>query len=123
MRARNARTAFSISVTSRGGADAAAAAAAALTSSYMAFRGSDQAFALRCLQHAQQLYALATALPAKSVCEAVACYEGLPGGGYAWKAFPSTSVYDDLALAAAWLHVATGARVACAGAARAFACT
>ena len=36
------------------------------------------------------------------------CFQGLPGGGYRWRAFPSDSSYDDLAWAGVWLYKATG---------------
>ncbi|KAF6262069.1 Six-hairpin glycosidase-like protein [Scenedesmus sp. NREL 46B-D3] len=53
----------------------------------------DPVFAQIALQHAQQLYTLATMLPAKSYCqEVVDCYEGLKSGGYKWKAYPSRHV-------------------------------
>lgn len=86
-----------------------AAAAAALAATYQAFKVYDPAYAQTALVHAQQLYGLATVLPANGTyCEEVQCFEGLKTGGYKWRAFPSTSVHDDMALAAAWLYSATG---------------
>lgn len=77
------RTAHSITRDSSGGADAVAAAAAALAATHQAFQEYDPVFAQIALQHAQQLYTLATMLPAKSYCqEVVDCYEGLKSGGY-----------------------------------------
>uniref|UniRef100_A0A383VAT7 cellulase n=1 Tax=Tetradesmus obliquus TaxID=3088 RepID=A0A383VAT7_TETOB len=105
------RTAYNITRDSAGGADAAAAAAAALAAAHEAFKEYDPVFAQAALKHAQQLYALATLLPARSYCQQVVdCFEGIKTGGYKWKAYPSTSVYDDLSLAAAWLFAATGVR-------------
>lgn len=80
------------------------------------------------LRHARQLYTFALALQAATqarpppgtplgatptYCAQVGCHQGRPpaeGGGYRWLAFPSASASDDLALAAAFLHRATGVR-------------
>jgi hypothetical protein len=88
----------------------------------------DQALADQALRHARQLYTFALALQAATqarppagtprggtptYCAQVGCYQGRQpseGGGYRWLAFPSTSASDDLALAAAWLHRATGVK-------------
>jgi hypothetical protein len=50
---------------------------------------------------------------AGSYCAVVPCFEGLKEGGYRWRAYPSDSVYDDLAWAGAWLFKATGGSVGC----------
>ncbi len=95
---------------SRGGAEVAAAAAAGLAAASAALRSTDPTMAADALRHAQQLYALAALLPAnETVCAVVTCARGLPDKtGYIWHAYVSTSVYDDLALAAAWLYAGTG---------------
>eukprot|EP00878_Enallax_costatus_P018168 GHUV01019116.1.p1 GENE.GHUV01019116.1~~GHUV01019116.1.p1 ORF type:complete len:324 (+),score=74.13 GHUV01019116.1:1555-2526(+) len=103
------RTVYTITRTSKGGADVVAAAASALAATYEVYKASDTTYATSALNHAQQLYALATNLPSNATyCAEVACFEGLKSGGYRWKAYLSESVYDDLALAAAWLYKATG---------------
>jgi hypothetical protein len=77
------RTAYAITRSSSGGADAAAAAAAALAATHEAFKEADPVFAQTALKHAQQLYTIATLLPAKSYCkEVVDCYKGVESGGY-----------------------------------------
>lgn len=103
------RTVYTITLSSKGGADVVAAAASALAATYEVYKNSDSTYASSALNHAQQLYALATNLPSNATyCAEVACFEGLKSGGYRWKAYLSESVYDDLALAAAWLYKATG---------------
>jgi hypothetical protein len=77
------RTAYNITRDSSGGADAVAAAAAALAATHQAFKELDPVYAQAALKHAQQLYTLATLLPAKNYCqEVVDCYEGIKTGGY-----------------------------------------
>jgi hypothetical protein len=77
------RTSYAITRSSSGGADAVAAAAAALAATHQALKEYDPVFAQTALKHAQQLYTLATLLPAKSYCqEVVDCYEGVKSGGY-----------------------------------------
>eukprot|EP00879_Flechtneria_rotunda_P004438 GHRR01004689.1.p1 GENE.GHRR01004689.1~~GHRR01004689.1.p1 ORF type:complete len:1077 (+),score=332.23 GHRR01004689.1:2028-5258(+) len=110
------RTAFTINPNSKGGADAAAAAAAALAATYQVYKSTDPSYAQSALSHAQELYGLATMLPTNGTyCvlkdgDFSICAEGIKTGGYRWTAFISNSVYDDLALAAAWLYKATGVR-------------
>lgn len=109
------RTMYTITRSSKGGADVTAAAAAALAATYEVFKSTDPTYASSALKHAQELYALATNLPVNATyCAEVACFEGLKSGGYRWKAYLSESVYDDLALAAAWLYKATGELEGCA---------
>lgn len=68
------------------------------------FKVSDPAYARSALQHAQELYALANLMPTNATyCAEVWC------GGPGWTRFTSTSIYDDLSLAASWLYVGTGA--------------
>lgn len=67
------------------------------------FKSSDPAYAQSALKHAQELYALANLMPTNSTYCAVA-WCGAPG--WTWS---SSSVFDDLSLAASWLYVSTGA--------------
>lgn len=66
------------------------------------FKSSDPAYAQAALKHAQELYALANLMPTNSTYCAVA-WCGAPG--WIWS---SSSVFDDLSLAASWLYVGTG---------------
>jgi hypothetical protein len=67
------------------------------------FRTSDPAYAQLALQHAQELYAFATLMPTNATyCAEAWC------GGPGWTRFTSSSIYDDLSLAASWLFVGTG---------------
>ena len=67
------------------------------------FKTSEPAYAQSALRHAQELYALANLMPTNATyCAEVWC------GGGGWNRFSSTSIYDDLSLAAAWLYVGTG---------------
>lgn len=98
----------------------------------IAFNATDPGYAANALNHAKQLYDMATQMSPinSSYCNVIPCFEGLPyvfvkagsampngaiaqedtylPGGYRWKAFLSSSVYDDLAWAAIWLYKATG---------------
>jgi hypothetical protein len=66
------------------------------------FKSSDPAYAQAALKHAQELYALANLMPTNSTyCAEAWC--GAPGWTWA-----SSSVFDDLSLAASWLYVGTG---------------
>jgi hypothetical protein len=70
---------------------------------HQVFKVRDPAYAQAALGHAQELYALATLLPANGTyCAEVWC------SGPGWSRFPSSSVFDDMSLAAAWLYAATG---------------
>lgn len=104
------RTVYTLDLASPGGSDAVSAAAAALAATSTLFARSDPPYAQSALTHAQQLYRMATQMAnvSASYCAAVPCFEGLAEGGYRWKAFPSSSVYDDVAWAATWLYKATG---------------
>lgn len=67
------------------------------------FKTSDPAYAQSALKHAQELYALANLMPTNTTyCAEVWC------GGPGWTRYTSSSVFDDLSLAAAWLYVGTG---------------
>jgi hypothetical protein len=71
--------------------------------SLQVFKTSDPAYAQSALSHAQELYALANLMPTNGTyCAEVWC------GGPGWTRFTSSSIYDDLSLAASWLYVGTG---------------
>lgn len=71
--------------------------------SLQVFKTSDPAYAQSTLSHAQELYALANLMPTNGTyCAEVWC------GGPGWTRFTSSSIYDDLSLAASWLYVGTG---------------
>lgn len=118
---------------SMGGADALAAAAASLAAASVTFNNTDPNYAAEALQHSKQLYQMASSLQLQnhSYCgiavpcqgsavplqesgeagaAAAAAAEGTPAAEVAWVAYPSSSVYDDMAWAAAWLYKATGRR-------------
>lgn len=60
------------------------------------------------LQHAQELYALASLMPTNSTyCAEAWC------AGAGWARYTSSSIYDDLSLAASWLYVGTGECFVC----------
>jgi hypothetical protein len=124
------RTAIRISLGSEGGADVVAAASAALASTAMVFAGVDKAYADLALSHAAKLYDFALKMQPlnTSYCKVVPCYELVDGpaarasrvddGSNAtkvtedgravkWSAFNSTSQFDDVAWAAAWLYRAS----------------
>jgi hypothetical protein len=67
------------------------------------FKSVDPAYAQSALKHAQELYALANLMPTNTTyCAEVWC------GGPGWTRYSSSSVFDDLSLAASWLYVGTG---------------
>jgi endoglucanase len=126
------RTVHIITNSSSGGSDALAAAAGALAAAHVALNSSRSALAAKALNHAKQLYsmALSVQLLNSSYCgavvpcqgEAVPSQDGSLSAAAAaaaaagsenvtavpWVAYPSSSKYDDLAWAAAWLFKATG---------------
>ncbi len=123
------RTAIRITLSSDGGADLIAAASAALSTTAMVFAGVDKEYADLALSHAAKLYDFALKLTPlnSSYCKVVPCYELSEGtvkqttlddgtnvtkvtedGRYVkWSAFNSTSQFDDVAWAAAWLYRAS----------------
>jgi endoglucanase len=123
------RTVHIITNSSSGGSDALAAAAGALAAAHVALNSTRSALATTALNHAKQLYsmALSVQLLSSSYCGTVVACQGeavpLQSAGAAaaaaaagsdnvtavpWVAYPSSSKYDDLAWAAAWLFKATG---------------
>jgi endoglucanase len=123
------RTATRITLASDGGADAVAAASAALSSTAMVFSSIDRAYAEQALNHAAKLYDFALKMQPvnASYCKVAQCYElseselkqkvlddgtnvtkVTEDGRYVkWNAFNSTSAFDDVAWAAAWLYRAS----------------
>jgi endoglucanase len=78
-------------------ADTTASAAASLAASYLVFRNTDPVYAQKCLTHAIALYKFAAKYPSR--------VGDVTGGLYT-----SEYAYDDLAWAAVWLYLSTGAQ-------------
>ena len=125
-----------ITNSSTGGSDALAAAAAALAAASVTLNSTHPALSREALSHSKQLYEMASSLqllnhsycgevipcqgsavplpdPAASGAAAVAAdgrgaVNSTGAAEMPWEAYPSESVYDDMAWAAAWLHKATG---------------
>ncbi|KAI8475596.1 MAG: Six-hairpin glycosidase-like protein [Monoraphidium minutum] len=109
------RNTTAVTAASPGGADAAAGAAAGLAAAAAALARVDAAWAAGARAKAESLYRLASAIGPQasangSYCSVAPCFEGMPSGSFRWRAFPSDSVFDDMAWAGAWLHRATGQR-------------